>query len=288
MAVRYRDLALEEVPVAADVFLVTVHDLAVRYGLPPTSFTRETMTRAYAHLSRTGIFQVAEQDGRIVAICAATVRGDVWFLSMFWTLPDLQRRGFGQPLLERVWRRGIELGARKQFVWSSVDFTAIAMYMKLGMLPICQIMSFGGVIEAPPPPDGYAVADLDAGVVDAIDRVVRGAACRQDRDFSIAVAGAEGRLVTLGTAVVGYFFVNDGAIGPVAWSDDAHGRAVVALALRHASSKATARLAVLGIQHGVIRAALDAGLRPLSCAHLLATEKFAALERYVPSGPALY
>jgi GNAT superfamily N-acetyltransferase len=286
--VQYRDLAFEEAAAAADVFLVTVRDLGARHGLPVPPFTREALTRLYEHVQRTGIFQVAESDGRIVAICAATVRDDVWFLSMFWTLPEAQRRGIGRPLIERVWREGVERGARQQFVWSSIDFTATATYMKLGMLPICQIMTFAGAIERPPlAPDGYALVDLDPREVDRIDRAARGASCRQDRAFSIA-AGAEGRLVVRGGAAVGYFLVNDGAIGPVAWTDEAHSRAVLGLAFRRASGRGPARIAALGIQHGAIRTALGAGLRLVSTAHLLATEKFTAFERYIPSGPALY
>jgi hypothetical protein len=288
MPVHYRDLALDEAPAAADVFLVAVRDLAARHGLALSSFTRESMTRVYEHLQRTGIFQVAVQDGRIAAIAAATVRDDLWFLSMFWTLPEVQRSGIGRPLLERVWRRGLELGARRKLVGSSVDFTALALYMKFGMLPVCQILTFAGAIERPPAaPDGYALGELDLHEVDALDRVVRGAPCRQDRAFLIA-AGADGRLVTRHGAAVGYFFVSDGTLGPLAWSDEGHGPAVLALAFRHASGKSAARVTALGIQHGVIQTALGAGLRLVSSAHLLATEKFAAFERYVPSGPALY
>jgi GNAT superfamily N-acetyltransferase len=288
MPVHYRDLALDEAPAAADVFLVTIRDLAARHGLAVTSFTRETVTRVYEHLQKTGIFQVAVQDGRIVGIGAATVRDDLWFLSMFWTLPEVQRCGIGRPLLERVWQRGIELGARRKLVWSSVDFTALAIYMKFGMLPVSQILTFAGAIEKPPaPPAAYALGALDLREVDALDRLVRGARCGQDRAFLIA-AGAECRLVTRDGAAVGYFFVNEGTIGPVAWSDEAHAPAVLALAFRQASGKAAARVTALGIQHGVIQMALGAGLRLVSSAHLLATERFAAFERYVPSGPALY
>ncbi|MBV9949839.1 MAG: hypothetical protein JOZ69_23560 [Myxococcales bacterium] len=88
--------------------------------------------------------------------------------------------------------------------------------------------------------------------------------------------------------MVGYFLWSGGTIGPVAWIDDAHGEAAVALGLRYASQRGPARIAALGIQHGVIRAALGAGLRLVSGAHLLSTERFAPFERYVPSGPALY
>jgi GNAT superfamily N-acetyltransferase len=288
MPVQFRDLAPGEAAAAADVFLVTVRDLAARSGQPAPSFTRESVARLYEHVQRTGIFMVAESEGRLMAICAAIVRDDVWFLSMFWTLPDVQRQGVGRPLLERVWQRGLELGARKQFVWSSVDFTAIAAYMKRGMLPISQILTFVGAIERPPEaPDGYAVAGADSHVIDVIDRGVRGAARTQDRAFAIAF-GAECRLVTLTGTAVGYFCVSDGTIGPVAWSDESHGPAVIAHAFRFASGSPSVRVAALGVQHAVIRMALDAGLRLVVGGHLLASERFAAFELYVPSGPALY
>jgi GNAT superfamily N-acetyltransferase len=66
----------------------------------------------YEHVRSTGIFHVAELEGRIVAIAGAILRDHLWYLSAFWARPGLQRRGIGMPLLRRVWNAGQQAGAR--------------------------------------------------------------------------------------------------------------------------------------------------------------------------------
>jgi GNAT superfamily N-acetyltransferase len=289
MNASYRSLDADEVGEAADVFLVGLADLVRRFGLPEPHFTREMMIPVYAHLQRTGIFDVAEADGRIVSICAAIVRDDAWFLSMFWTRPEFQRRGIGRPLLERVWKRGLESGATKQFVWSSVDPTAIATYMRKGMLPGGPVLTFAGIPEGSAGPvEGYAAAEWEPSAAEALDRAVRGAARPVDHEFW-GDGSTVRRTVTRGAERVGYFCAHAGAIGPAAWSADAHSSAVLSLALAAARKQsAWIRIAALGHNHAAIRFALAHKLKLMVAGHVLMTEPIAAFERYVPSGPALF
>ncbi|HEV2706595.1 MAG TPA: GNAT family N-acetyltransferase, partial [Pyrinomonadaceae bacterium] len=132
----YRTPLETEIPQTASVFLEAVADLYARHGaagaaLPERSFIEQM----YEHIRRTGIFRVAESEGRIVAVCHAVVRDSIWFLSGFWALPELQRQKIGMPMLREVWEAGAAAGARTFFTWSSVDTTAMAAYMKMGMLP---------------------------------------------------------------------------------------------------------------------------------------------------------
>jgi GNAT superfamily N-acetyltransferase len=289
MNARLRPLAADEVGAAADIFVAGVTDLARRFGLAQPTFTRDTMVPVYAHLRRTGIFEVAETDGRIVSICAATVRQDVWFLSMFWTLPEHQKRGIGRPLLDRVWERGLEAGATKQFVWASVDPAALAAYMRKGMLPGCPVFWFAGAPEGPvEPPDGYTLAAWEPAHADALDARVRGAAHPIDHAFW-ADAGAARRDVLREGERVGYFYARAGIVGPAAWKGDAHADAVLSFALAEAiRQQPEVRIAAPGVNHATIRFALAHRLRLATAAHLLFTEPIGALERYVPSGPALF
>ena len=151
MTLNYRGLLRTEIPIAVDVFLIGVRELAQSRGLPaPSNYTRESVTPAYEHLFETGIFEVAELDGHIVGFAAAIVRDSIWFLAMFWVLPEHKLRGIGRPLLERVQKLGAEQGATILATWSSIDFAAVASYLKLGLLPGCQIFTFTGALSKPP------------------------------------------------------------------------------------------------------------------------------------------
>ena len=101
-----------------------------------------------------------------MAICHAIVRGPLWFLSGFWTRPDRQKTGIGGRLLREVWDGGRARGASTFFTWSSIDLTAMASYLRRGMLPGYQILSFVGE-----PSRATALAS-DVAPLTARDRIV--------------------------------------------------------------------------------------------------------------------
>ena len=242
----------------------------------------------YRYVARTGIFRVAAAGDRLVALACAIVRDDEWFLSGFWTLPTEQGRGLGGPLLRQVWEEGVRLGARRQFVWASIDPPAIASYMKLGMLPGSQLFAFKGVprISAT---DGLDTAPLTADAAAAIDRTVRGVPRVTDHQWWQGQAGYRARLVKRSGKVAGYYYIHDGAIGPAAWLADADGAPLLALAMKDAAADADeVQLVAPGMDHTAIAVALGAGLRLVRTSHLLWTEPFGQMEHYVPSGPLLF
>jgi len=67
-----------------------------------------------------------------------------WFLAGFWAAPDLRLQGIGGPLLREVFEEGRRRRATSFYVWASVDEAALAAYMKLGMLPGTQLITFTG------------------------------------------------------------------------------------------------------------------------------------------------
>lgn len=274
---------------AAGLFLTSLTDLVRRRGLAEPQFTAANVEPVYRHIHRTGIFDVAEVDGRIVAIAHAILRDQQWFLSGFWALPGLQRKGIGGPLLRRVRAEGTRRGAAQAFTWSSVDVTAMATYMKLGMLPGYPILTFAGPPAALPTPGVTCEeAPLTLAAAAGIDEEIRGTRREVDHTFWLAGPGA-GRLVVRSGQPVGYYYSSRGAIGPAAWLDPADGAEVLGLALHEARRQAPeVRLALPGKNHTGIAAALAAGLELTAFSHLLCTAEPGKMDRYVPSGPSLF
>ena len=62
----------------------------------------------------------------------------------FWALPAVQKQHIGMQVLRKVWEEGRQRGATTYFVWASSDLPAMAAYMKMGMLPGTQILTFEG------------------------------------------------------------------------------------------------------------------------------------------------
>jgi hypothetical protein len=242
----------------------------------------------YRHIFETGIFEVAEHDGRIAAICNAIVRDQVGFLCMFWARPELRLRGIGRPLLDRVIAEARRQGARILCTWSSMDFAAIGTYLKLGMLPGGPILTFSGTPRMRlAAPSAFSVRPLVPETAWRIDGAVRGTRRAQDHAFWQA-RGVPAFQVEVDEQPIAYFYVQHGVIGPAAWSNPEQGSAVLAHALVVASAQSPeVKLMTLGSNETALRAALDAGLHVVGTAHWMRSEPFGRLDQYLPSGPGL-
>lgn len=292
----YRRARREEIPSAADVFLVSVAELAQSHGLPaPVGYTRAAVEPLYEHLFDTGIFEVAELGGKVVAFAAGVVRDEIWFLSMFWVLPQHKLHGIGRPLLERVQRLAEAEGATKFCTWSSIDFAAVSMYLKLGMMPAGPIFTFSGpILHLPTPHPSARLSEFDASQASAVDHVVRATPRAQDHAFWQA-RNVPRFLLEIDGRTAGYFYCDEGVIGPAAWLHEEDGEALLASALIQAHAQtakgpqgSSAKLSAIGLNQTAIRAAAAAGLRLVSSSHFLRSEELGKLEQYLPSGPGLF
>jgi Acetyltransferase (GNAT) domain len=281
-----------DLPAAIDLFLAAVASMFARQHIAKPLPPRAGVELILPHILRTGLFHVAEQDGRIVAICHALVRDRLWFLSGFWTRPELVGGGVGGPLLRDVWQAGARAGAEVFFVWSLPDETALASYLKLGMLPGYPVLTFAAhdVAQDAFAHEAYAVEPLRLDVACAVDEEVRATRREVDHRFMLALPRVVARQVIRAGRTVGYFYVNGETVGPCAWLAPEHADGVLAHACRAAAANAGAiTLRVPGINHDAIRFALARGLRFSGAhAHLLTTAPFGRLGQYLPSGPSLY
>ena len=288
--VNYRAARSEDIPEMADLFLIALNNLYARNSVTAAIPPRPAVLQGYEHIRSTGNFQIAELEGRIVAIAGAVVRDHIWYLSSFWAHPELQRKKIGMPLLKRVWDAGREAGATIFFTWSSIDLTAMASYMKLGMLPGYQNFFFDGVPQRlPEVPSGYEVVALEKAAAMELDQYIRGTSRQADHDFWFNNPNLQAKQVAQNGKVIGYYYLNRGVIGPAAWRYPEDAELLLILACREASALAIQiRIAVPGINHSAVRFAFEAGLRLTSFAHFLSTGSFGRMEQYIPSGQSLY
>ncbi len=290
MDITYREATPEDLPECVRIHIDSWIDLNERHNFPTRPKPNAgRMLAFYQHALTTGIFQVAEAQGRIRSFACAIVRDRLWFLSGFWTRPRLRERHIGMPLLRAVWEAGKRAGATTFFVWSSVDLPAIAAYMKMGMLPGTQIMRFEGTpASRDDKTAGYRLQPLDKAFAMRLDRILLGTSRSADHDY-LARMGFQGRQVLRGDLNVGYFYFDGGAVGPVAWNAPRHAAPMISLACREAGGfSSTIVLRVPGMNHAALDFALGAGLRLTGYSHLLTSAPFGRLEQYLPAGPSLF
>lgn len=101
--------------------------------------------------------------------------------------------------------------------------------------------------------------------------------------------GWQGQQVLQAGTSIGYCYVHDGVLGPVAWTAAPHVLAVLGLGLREAAAGGgLAQLMAHGLNPDALRFAFGAGMRLTSCAHLLMSRGFGHLDRYLPSGALMF
>jgi GNAT superfamily N-acetyltransferase len=288
--IKYRPVRKAEMPETVDIFLTTLNDLNKRWNLNWPLPPREYVEKVYDYNRRKGIFWVAEVDGRLGAICHAIVRDHLWFLSGFWTLPRWQGKKIGSTLLRLVWDEGARAGAEIFFTWSSIDLQAMASYMKMGMLPGYQALTFTGQPrELPSVRSGYKTQPLELQTAMAIDEQIRETRREVDHRFWLSEMKSEGRQLVRRGRIVGYYYFNGGTIGPAAWLKDADAEALLEAAARDAAEQSEQiRLIIPGINHAAIRFALRMNLKLTGYGHLLTTAPFGQMEKYLTSGPSLF
>jgi GNAT superfamily N-acetyltransferase len=287
----YRAVRDDEFQAAVELFYKAAAALADRNNMPAAKRDDDLVESGFRYVASTGVFRVAVMDGSLVSLACATVRASQWFLVGFWTDPERRSSGIGGPLLRQVWDECRRRGTRTHYVTSSIDLAAIASYLKMGMMPGMPLFTFAGEPMSRLEPLGSAAdaQPLTAARVAPIDVPVVGV--RRDGEHAHWLAGKDvrGVVVRAGQGDVGYYYIDHGTLGPVAWSGDEFADLVLGHAIRDAGSETgEIQLTIPGSNHAALRIALPAGLRLTRQSHLLWTDPIGLMRRYIPAARQLF
>jgi len=314
--IRYRQAEDADLPRAAAVFRAALNAYLVPAGQPEMDDDgREEPV--YRHLLRHDgeRFWVAEasveeltggrpgtleDDGdRIVGWGCGIVRGDWWFLSNLFVLPEAQGLGVGSSLFDLA-GTGAPDGAVRATVADSLQPISNNLYGRRGLLPREILIGFEGVpYDSGPPardpgtlvPEPLAPAFIpDLVEVDAaaggVDRAV-------DHAFYLTDGGRQGFLFRRAGRPAGYVMLrSDGWVGPAAAVRSADMEAVTAYGIAALSRQGLVekvRAGVIARSEGAQRAFWGAGLRFSGTPGLLlASRPWGNLDRYVPASYGLF
>ena len=298
----------EDLAGCTDIWSVAIGAYVRRLNQPWFSGDMEPLRRLLAHFLRTDAerFWVAVDpaaDDRVVGFGSATVRGDTWFLGMLFVLPELQGRGLGRTLLERVMpsSRGSSPAALVMgTATDSVQPISNALYSQYGMVPRLPVFSLVGRPERPdalpPLPPGVRVTEsvpdtraAEAAEIAAIDVATLGHDHPQDHAF----LEAEGRRRFIARSergiALGYGYIApSGRFGPIAATDPAILAPLAGQLLAAVRAPGAYAAWIPGAADQLFVALLRAGFRFESFpALLLWNRPFADFSRYVPINLAL-
>jgi GNAT superfamily N-acetyltransferase len=312
--VRYRQGEEADLPRAAAVFRAALNAYLVPAGQRPIP-DDDQQTPVYRHLlahdaerfwvAEAAVEELAGEDGgtlersgrRIVGWGCGLVRGDWWFLSNLFVLPEAQGLGVGAMLFDLA-GTGAPAGAVRATVTDTLQPASNNMYARRGLLPREILIGFEGRAERarvprlgtlePEPLTPASLPELAA--IDAaagrVDRTV-------DHRFYLSEGGRLGFLFRRRGRPAGYVMLRwDGWVGPVATVREQDMKTVTAYgiaALSRVDGVEKLRGGVIARAEGAQRAFWAAGLRFSGTPGLLlASRSWGHLDRYVPASYGLF
>ena len=308
--IRYRQAEEADLPRANDVFRASLNAYLVPAGQPPIP-DDDGQSPVYLHLLEhdAGRFWVAEAvveeltgggtgtlgvGGRqVVGWGCGLVRGDWWFLSNLFVLPEAQGLGVGAMLFDLA-GTGAPSPAVRATVTDSLQPLSNNLYGRRGLLPRELLIGFEGpllgsaasvalgTLEPEPltPASVPVLGEIDAAV-SGVDRSV-------DHRFYLTQGGRYGFLFRRHGRPAGYVMVRqDGWIGPAAAVREQDMETATAAGIADLSRRGVAEKLRAGVparSEGAQRAFWGAGLRFSGTPGLLlASRPWGRLDRYIPA-----
>jgi GNAT superfamily N-acetyltransferase len=241
-----------------------------------------------------GVPGTLDAGGRhVVGWGSGLLRGDWWFLSGLFVLPEAQGTGVGTRLFELA-ASGAPGSAVRATVTDSLQPVSNNLYAHRGLLPREVLIGFEGALPGRGTcprlrtlePERLTVAAIPELV--AVDAVVTGVERVVDHEFHLTEGGRHGFLFRRRGRPVGYVVLRqDGWVGPVAAVRERDMQSITAYGLADVGRRGVAQKVSGGVtarSEGAQRAFWEAGLRFSGTPGLLlASRPWGRLDRYVPA-----
>jgi ribosomal protein S18 acetylase RimI-like enzyme len=297
VSILYRPARAEDLQRAGELVAASINALCRRHGFAPMAAVRPPTFATFSLEDNADGLWVAEDAGAIVGFASSWVCGDLWFLAQLCVSPDRQGRGIGPALLERTLAHAQNSNARtRALVTFAFNTVSQGLYMRHGLFPRCPIYHLqiaragfargrnGERLNCVPFDSTAAhlsaVAEIDAAAL-AVSR-------SKHHRFLLAHGEARGFLFhTGGGERVGYAYVTDGHVGPLAVTRRPLLGAAFRTALELAAEGRARRLSafVPGPCDAALAVALAAGMRITHPMLLMATRDFGNWAQYLPRNP---
>lgn len=287
-----RDGDLEQ----ADALVVgSINELTERHGFGPMAKTSPPRFQAFSLRDDPDGLWVAEDGGRMLGFAFSWASGDLWFLAQLFVDPNRQGSGIGDELLRRTFAHAAKAQARSRaLITFAFNRVSQGLYIRHGLFPKMPIYSLAVPREqlaglAPPPLRAVALTATDAHLrrIDTIDARALGVSRAKHHRYLLADGTTLGALLCRGADPVGYAYVADGHIGPLAVAEASELGPVFHAALALAAGQGTPRVSafVPGTAEAALAFAVAQGMRITFPMLLMADRDFGDWGCYLPRNP---
>jgi len=280
---------------ATELVATSINDLCARHGFGPMATVRAPTFAAFSLADDPRGLWVAEDDGDLRGFAFSWVCDGLWFLAQLFVAPGQQTRGIGGELIERTLEQAHATGAAtRALITFSFNTVSQGLYMRYGMFPRCSIYNLSATAETlRARPDGArlrcAPIDKQAPQLDRLARIdasALGVARTKHHRFLLDDGVTRGYTLHAGTAdeCVGYVYVADGHVGPLAVTRAELAGAAFRAALDLAAESGAAQVSAFipGSCESALRTALECGMRITIPMVLMATRDYGNWAQYLP------
>jgi ribosomal protein S18 acetylase RimI-like enzyme len=298
MPLIYRPARAEDLQYANELVVCSINDLCERHGFGPMAAMRPPVFSLFSLSDDPDGLWVAEDANEILGFAFSWICGDLWFLAQLFVSPGQQGRGIGRELLKLTFEHARKKKAAiKALITFAFNSISQGLYIRHGLFPRCQIYNFqvkrevlmrklqGTQLRCVPLVNTAShlrnLAQIDAQAL--------GVSRAKHHDFLINDGATRGVMLYAGNDCVGYAYIADGHIGPLAVTRkaalSAAFRTALTLAAQGASSQVSAFLP--GACEAALSIAVDHGMRITIPMVLMSTHDFSDWNQYLPRNPGL-
>ena len=296
MPIVYRPARATDLVRADELVVGSINDLTERHGFGKIASPRPPPFQLFCLKDDPDGLWVAEDDGEMVGFAWSWVCGDLWFLAQLFISPARQGSGIGNELIKRTWEPAKDKGATsKALITFTFNTVSQGLYLRHGMFPRFPIYFFGVASDRlkarlGAPQLRYARLEetsLHLQHLSAIDAQALDVSREKHHRYLINDPSTEGVLLYQGDACVGYAYIAEGHIGPLAVAHSDHMatafRTALAIAAGSGASQVTAF--VSGPSEAALRAAVEAGMRITLPMVLMSSRDFGNWAQCLPRNP---
>jgi ribosomal protein S18 acetylase RimI-like enzyme len=294
MPIQYRPARAEDFVRADELVVASINDLTERHGFGKIAATRPPQFQLFSLQDDPDGLWVAEDTGQITGFSWSWVCGDLWFLAQLFVSPDQQGSGIGNELLKRTWEPAQNRGASvKALITFTFNTVSQGLYLRHGMFPRFPIYNFSVARERlrsrlrEAPLRCVALDHSHLASLAEIDVRALGVSRAKHHTFLLSDKTTKGVMLHDGNACVGYTYIADGHIGPLAVvQPDAMGaafRTALHLAAENGAAQVSAFLP--GASDIALGIAVEHGMRITLPMLLMSSRAFGNWTQYLPRNP---
>jgi GNAT superfamily N-acetyltransferase len=296
VTIQYRLAHAADLLRASELVVASMNHLCQRHGFTPIATARPSTFSHFSSQDDPDGLWVAEDAGDILGFAFSWVCGDLWFLAQLFVSPDQQGHGIGHNLLQRTLEHAQQKKAAiKALITFAFNTVSQGLYIRQGLFPRCPLYSFSIARDALAsslkgerlryqPLENTA---LHSHTLAKIDVEVLGTSRAKHHRFLSTERSTRGVLFHVGQEPVGYAYVSEGHVGPLAVTRHAARGAAFRTALHLAAETTASQVSALlpGPCDWALSIAGQAGMRITTPLLLMATEDFGNWTQYLPRNP---